>query len=98
MNHIYVSVIIPVYNERDKLRNCLEALTSQTYLESQYEIIVIDNNSEENIREIVSQFEQVILTHETTRGSYAAAIKEFLSLREKFWLLPTLIVFPIRVG
>lgn len=75
MNHIYVSVIIPVYNERDKLRNCLEALTSQTYPESQYEIIVIDNNSEENIREIVSQFEQVILTHETTRGSYAARNK-----------------------
>lgn len=77
MNHFfsYVSVIVPVYNNRDQLKICLDALASQTYPQDQYEIIVVDNNSDQDIKGIVSQFQKAILTYEKKRGSYAARNK-----------------------
>ena len=69
-----VSVIIPVYNDGERLRLCLEALAQQTYSCDRFEIIVVDNGSDAtaNIPEIVEQFEGVIAEFESTPGSYAA--------------------------
>ncbi|WP_036486118.1 glycosyltransferase family 2 protein [Myxosarcina sp. GI1] len=75
MNNIvakFVSVIIPVYNDRERLKLCLTALENQTYPQELYEVIVVDNASEESIAEIVACFDRVVLTTETRRGSYAA--------------------------
>ena len=71
----FISVIIPVYNDSKRLKICLKALENQTYPQNLYEVIVVDNNSEENIREVVNCFSQVILTTEKKRGSYAARNK-----------------------
>lgn len=71
----FVSVIIPVYNDSQRLKLCLESLFSQTYPSSYYEVIVVDNNSTDNIQSIVSQFPQVIYTEEKQIGSYAARNK-----------------------
>lgn len=49
-----ISVIIPVYNSVLKLKKCLEALEKQTYSREQYEIIVIDDGSVENINSMVN--------------------------------------------
>ena len=68
----FVSVIIPVFNDTEKLQLCLKALENQTYPQELYEIIVIDNNSDRNITEVTKQFKQVSLTQESKRGSYAA--------------------------
>ena len=68
----FVSVIIPVYNNTEKLKLCLSALANQTYPQELYEIIVVDNNSEEDIAEVTQQFQQVKLTTEGKRSSYAA--------------------------
>ena len=68
----FVSIIIPVYNDNDFLKVCLTALTKQTYSKDCYEIIVVDNNSEEDVRQITNQFERVTLAHESTAGSYIA--------------------------
>lgn len=68
----FISVIIPVYNDSQRLKLCLEALENQTYPQDLYEIIVIDNNSEENIQTAVDRFPHVKLTSEKKRGSYAA--------------------------
>ncbi|MGF1489458.1 MAG: glycosyltransferase [Prochloraceae cyanobacterium] len=68
----FISVIIPVYNDSQRLKICLEALENQTYPQDLYEIIVIDNNSEENIQTAVDRFPHVKLTSEKKRGSYAA--------------------------
>ncbi len=68
----FISVIIPVYNDSQRLKLCLEALENQTYSQDLYEIIVIDNNSEENIQTAVDRFPHVKLTSEKKRGSYAA--------------------------
>lgn len=68
----FISVIIPVYNDSQRLKLCLEALENQTYPQDLYEIIVIDNNSEENIQAAVDRFPHVKLISEKKRGSYAA--------------------------
>ncbi|MEA5466110.1 glycosyltransferase [Leptothoe sp. PORK10 BA2] len=71
----FVSIIIPVYNDNDFLKVCLAALTKQTYGKDHFEIIVVDNNSEEDVSQITNQFEPVTLTHEATAGSYIARNK-----------------------
>ena len=68
----FISVIIPVFNDTKRLKSCLSALAKQTYPQELSEIIVVDNNSDENIAEITKQFKQVILTTESKRSSYAA--------------------------
>ncbi len=68
----FVSVIIPVFNDTERLQLCLKALENQTYPQELYEVIVVDNNSEENIAEVTKQFKQASLTQESKRGSYVA--------------------------
>lgn len=73
----FVSVIIPVFNDAIGLKRCLESLKNQSYPESLYEIIVVDNGSstEENIAEIVADYRQAILAIESQSGSYSARNK-----------------------
>lgn len=73
----FVSVIIPVFNDAKRLKICLEALEQQTYPRTLYEVIVIDNGSDndENIEEIIAQFNQAFATSENIPGSYAARNK-----------------------
>ncbi len=73
--YLFVSVIIPVYNDRERLALCLEALEKQSYSRDQYEIIVVDNASDQDIVSLASQFPHVTYNHEGKRGSYAARNK-----------------------
>lgn len=75
-NH-FVSVIVPVFNDAERLQLCLEALDNQTYYKELYEVIVVDNGSEafSTIQAVVSQFSQAYLTQESKPGSYAARNK-----------------------
>lgn len=68
----FVSVVIPVYNDGDRLLKCLKALYLQTYPYSCYEVIVVDNASTENIFGVCQQFPNVKYLLEAKRGSYAA--------------------------
>lgn len=74
-----VSVIIPVYNDSEQLQRCLAALAKQSYPSERFEVIVVDNNSEENIAEIVGKFPDFRLEHESKIGSYAARNKGIFS-------------------
>ena len=67
-----VSVIIPVYNDAERLRRCLEALENQTYPADRYEVIVVDNGSDEPVAPAVTAFPHVRLAREATPGAYAA--------------------------
>lgn len=67
-----VSVIVPVFNNSGRLRVCLQALQSQSFCFSNYEIIVVDNNSNENIAAVTEPFKNVKLTLESQKGSYSA--------------------------
>ena len=70
----FVSVIIPVYNDAKRLIECLNLLSKQTYPQELYEVIVVDNNSEEDIDAIAAKF-SCVMTTETRKGSYAARNK-----------------------
>ncbi|MFQ5646933.1 MAG: glycosyltransferase [bacterium] len=48
-----ISIIIPVYNERETIRACLEALLKQEYRKEDYEIIVVNDCSTDDTRKIV---------------------------------------------
>jgi len=54
---LQVSVIIPCYNEEGNIKGCLESLVKQDY-EAEYEIIVIDNNSTDRTRQIITKAEE----------------------------------------
>ncbi len=70
--HPFVSIIIPVFNDSERLSACLSALHNQTYPRDRYEIIVVDNGSKEDPRPAVDPFPLVTLTYEKKTGSYAA--------------------------
>ena len=74
-DELFISVIIPVFNDAKGLRNCLQALSNQTYDKSMFEIIVVDNNSDEDIKSVVAQFKKAQYTHESQPGSYVARNK-----------------------
>jgi glycosyltransferase involved in cell wall biosynthesis len=71
----FISIIIPVFNDAVRLKSCLQALEQQTYPHNLYEVIVIDNNSTEDIKSIATEFKQVKLGFESQPGSYAARNK-----------------------
>jgi glycosyltransferase involved in cell wall biosynthesis len=75
MNTSFVSVIIPVLNDSKRLKICLEALENQTYPKNLYEVIVVDNGSEEDIQALVTNFGQGKYISETRPGSYIARNK-----------------------
>lgn len=70
-----VSIIIPVYNDVERLKKCLAALEKQTYPQDLYEIIVVDNASDESIAEVVNGYHQASTIYEAQPGSYAARNK-----------------------
>jgi glycosyltransferase involved in cell wall biosynthesis len=51
-----VSVIIPTYNRSEILEYTLSSLTAQDFPNREYEVIVIDDGSSDNTREVVNLF------------------------------------------
>lgn len=48
-----ISVVVPVYNDPDGIAITLESITNQTYSDTQYEILVVDNGSTDNTRGVI---------------------------------------------
>ncbi|MBK8981237.1 MAG: glycosyltransferase family 2 protein [Ignavibacteria bacterium] len=67
-----ISIIIPTYNRTDTLGITINSLLEQTYPKHLYEIIIADNNSSDNTKELV----------ETLAGSSEVRIKYFLENRQ----------------
>jgi glycosyltransferase involved in cell wall biosynthesis len=61
MEKIRFTVIICTYNRATYLQQCLEALARQTLNAAQYRIVVIDNNSKDNTRQVVQVYQQHLL-------------------------------------
>ncbi len=68
----FVSVIVPVYEDMGRLALCLAALDCQSYPSDRYEVVVVDNASDEDIGSVVSGFVQARMIVENRPGSYAA--------------------------
>ncbi len=61
-----VSIVIPVYNEALELDACLQAISQQTVVP--FEVIVVDNNSTDNTRQIAQRYDFVTLLTESKQG------------------------------
>lgn len=61
-NAVVVSVIIPLYNNQDKIEKCLNSILHQTY--KNYEIIVVDDGSTDGGGRICDEYSQI---HEAIR-------------------------------
>lgn len=61
-----VSVLVPARNEENNIRNCVESLLSQTC--SNYEIIVINDNSTDRTEAILKELGAVEMTAENRRS------------------------------
>jgi glucosyl-dolichyl phosphate glucuronosyltransferase len=68
----FVSVIVPTYNRARMLAMTIESLFAQSYDKTKYEIIVADNNSSDNTRQVVEE----LSTQATVR------LKYFMELRQ----------------
>ena len=75
MSTPFVSIIIPTFNDSERLQHCLSLLESQTYPKHLYEVIVVDNNSSDDIAQVVAEFEHANSAFEPTPGSYIARNK-----------------------
>ncbi|MGH2443259.1 MAG: glycosyltransferase [Chloroflexota bacterium] len=65
-----VSVIVPVLKDR-RVARLLDSLQTQTFPEDQFEVIVVDNSGDGEIRRIVARYNYRYLV-ERPKGSYAA--------------------------
>ena len=54
MKNLLVSIIIPTYNSAKFLNICLDSIKNQTY--KNIEIVVVDNNSTDNTKEIAKKY------------------------------------------
>ena len=75
MSRLFVSVVIPVLDDSMSLRKCLQVLKQQTYPKDCYEIIVVDNGSKEDIKNVVSEFKNTVFTYEEYPTLHAARNK-----------------------
>jgi glycosyltransferase involved in cell wall biosynthesis len=75
-----ISVIVPVYNEEKIIASCLENLTNQDFSKDRYEVIVINNASNDKTADIASKF-TVNLICEENKGYNFAIIKGFLEAK-----------------
>jgi len=73
-----ISVIIPTYNRASLLKDVVESLCEQDYSHSDFEILIVDNNSMDNTKSVVHD---LVLSHcdvairyiqETRQGDYYA--------------------------
>ena len=81
----YISVIIPVYNDPDGIRDTLDSLVNQDYPADSYEIIVADNGSTDHTLDVVTEYTENypqlirLVVENTIQSSYAARNKGILS-------------------
>lgn len=66
-----VTVVVPVYNGAMTIAACLESLAAQTYPANRYEIVVVENGSDDDTAAVVARY-PVRLFHNEVRGPAAA--------------------------
>ena len=77
-NKISISVIIPVYQDKDGLINTVNSLVVQNYPKDQYEIIIADNNSQDGTKQTAMELRDTqpnlirVVHQDQVQSSYAA--------------------------
>lgn len=69
---VIVSVIIPTYKDDLRLNKCLEALNRQTLSKDLFEVIIVNNCVERDVRIEIHHSLNLSIKAESIKGSYAA--------------------------
>ena len=77
----FVSVIVPVLNSAQKIEKCIEALINQSYPKDQYEIIIVDNGSEDDTAELITKYPVKFLVETSRKSPYIARNKGLLEAK-----------------
>jgi glycosyltransferase involved in cell wall biosynthesis len=65
----FVSVIIITYNGAKRIKFCLNSIIKQNYPKNKYEIIIVDDGSQDNNLEIISKFKKIqLFQHRKNKG------------------------------
>lgn len=76
MNKIKVSIIIPIYNLENSIKNCLRSLMNQNYPFKKLEVILIDDGSADASaaigQEYANRFPNILFFHQAHTGVSAA--------------------------
>jgi GT2 family glycosyltransferase len=67
-----VSVVVPVHNGAATIRTCLDALLAQELPRDAYEVLVVDNRSDDATRTLVATYPVRLLEERAMQSSYAA--------------------------
>ncbi|MCP3683237.1 MAG: glycosyltransferase family 2 protein [bacterium] len=74
-----IAIVMPLYNAGDILFETLNALGEQTLSDEQYQVVIVDDNSQDNSYTVANRFRQrmsyldiQLIKHTTNRGTYAA--------------------------
>jgi len=72
-----ISIVIPVYNRTDELRKTLDSLTVQTLPNNQFEVIIADDGSAEDIKTVLQEYPklQIKYTYQPDEGYRVAAAR-----------------------
>ena len=88
MSKVFVSVVIPVYREKDLLHETIKSCLSQTFKEK-YEILLVDNNCDEESRSVLMEYQHnhpeiVRVLKETRQGAPSARNAGILESRSDY--------------
>lgn len=72
---IKISYVIPMYNAEKYIGACIESIFDQGFDNDEFEIIVIDDGSKDNGKEIVAKYPDVIYFFQQNQGQSAARNK-----------------------
>ena len=72
MTNRSITVIVPTYNDWERLSYCVQALSAQTYPATEFDVIIVDNNPEDRVPESFYLPANFKIITEVKPGSYAA--------------------------
>ena len=85
MRNPFFSIIIPTYNQAHFLQQALKSVFSQTF--KNFEVVVIDNQSSDNTKNVVSLFKKVIYKKIDNRGIIAKSRNYGMKIAKGKWIV-----------
>ena len=82
-SHLKASIIVPVYNAKETLSACLDSLMALEFPKEDSEILLVDNNSNDGSKDIISRY-PVVYLFEPNKGRGWARNRGVKNARGKY--------------